>query len=614
MSTIVLGISAFYHDSAAAIVRDGEIVACAQEERFSRKKHDPRFPHSAINYCLEEAYIEPAELDAVVFYDNPLLTWDRVVKSCMAGGENSFEQFGKACRSVLGVKMWVQDKVRQTIGSLGKAGRLLFSEHHKAHAASAFYPSPFQRAAVVTLDGVGEWETTTLGMGADNGIEIYKVINYPHSIGLLYSAFTQYCGFKVNSGEYKLMGLSPYGEPTYYTTIRDELIDIKDDGSYRLNTAYLGYLDSLSMTNDNFHRLFGGKPRQPESRITRREMDLAASIQKVVEEVVLRLASHARKETGCSSLVMAGGVALNCVANGELLSKKIFEEIWIQPASGDAGGALGAALLATHVYFGLHRPANDGNRDRQKGSYLGPAYGSPEVEAFLQSRGYPYERITDPDHRARVIAEALAEGKVIGYFQGRMEFGPRALGSRSIIGDPRHPDMLSRVNMKIKFREPFRPLAPSVLLEHVSEYFELEIESPYMLLTAPVREERRIPVDPHAAPEAEGVHGIIRQIRSDIPAVTHVDYSARVHTVHDRQAPEYHRVIEAFRSLTGCAVVVNTSFNVRSEPIVCSPRDAYTCFMRTGIDMLVLEDFLLRREEQPPLPASDEWRNDYEPD
>ena len=614
MSVNVLGISAFYHDSAAALVRDGRIVAAAQEERFSRKKHDPRFPVSAIDYCLEEGYVEPAELDAIVFYDNPLLTLDRVLHNCMGAGPASADQFEKAARSILGVKVWVQDYVQRKLGTLGRRGRLLFTEHHQSHAASAFYPSPFEEAAILTLDGVGEWETTTLGRGRGERIELDRAIQYPHSLGLLYSAMTYFCGFKVNSGEYKLMGLAPYGEPIYADRIREHLIDVKDDGSYRLNVDYFGYLDGLVMTNAKFHALFGGPPREAESRITRREMDLAASVQVVTEEVMLRMARFLRAETGARHLCLAGGVALNCVGNGKIHAAGIFDEIWIQPAAGDAGGALGAALLASHAYFEQPRARGESGRDTQAGSYLGPRFSSSEVRAFLDRHDYPYEVVDDEDELARTVAGALDEGKIVGYFAGRMEFGPRALGARSILGDPRNPKTQSVMNLKIKYRESFRPFAPACLAEDVAQYFELDCESPYMLLVAPVREERRLPMDRAALRETDDMIPIVNQPRSDVPAITHVDYSARVQTVHPSDSPWFHRVISAFKARTGCGVVVNTSFNVRGEPIVGAPRDAYLCFMRTDMDLLVLENCLLWKGRQPVLEGDEDWRSKYELD
>jgi carbamoyltransferase len=609
--TTVLGISAFYHDSAAAIVRDGEIVAAAQEERFTRKKHDPRFPKHAINYCLEEAFIETDELDAVVFYDHPWLTLDRVVQSVAATAPRSAEQWAKAGSTLLGSKIFVDRYIRRALNS---DVRVLFTEHHPAHAASAFYPSPFDSAAIITMDGVGEWATTTVGRGDGEEIEMLREIDFPHSVGLLYSAFTAFCGFKVNSGEYKLMGLAPYGDPVYADVIREHLIDLRPDGSFRLNMEYLGFLDSPLMTNDRFHALFGGPPRQPESRITRREMNLAASIQKVTEDVVVAVARHARELTGLSDLVMAGGVALNCVANGVLDREKVFDRIWVQPAAGDAGGALGAALLASHTMLDVPRKRNPTGRDTQQGSYLGPAFSSAEVRALLDRNGYPYIQV-EPEERARLAAEALAAGKVVGYCVGRMEFGPRSLGARSILGDPRSPETQVTMNVKIKFRESFRPFAPSVLVERCGEYFDLEEESPYMLLVAPVRADRQIEFDTSGFQAGdEDMLALVRQPRSDVPAITHVDYSARIQTVHHDDKPDYHAVIQEFERLTGYGVVVNTSFNVRGEPIVCTPQDAYRCFMRTGIDMLVLEDCILHKSDQPAPSDDGSWRTEYELD
>jgi carbamoyltransferase len=616
MARIVLGISAFYHDSAAAIIIDGEIIAAAQEERFSRKRHDPRFPKHAINYCLEEAFVEASDIDAVVFYDNPLLTWDRIVQNSMMAGPAGAEQFEKACQSVLGVKLWVNDYVKAAIGGLGNEGRVLFTEHHMSHAASAFYPSPFQKAAILTLDGVGEWATTTMGRGEGSKIQLTKEIDYPHSLGLLYSAFTYFTGFKVNSGEYKLMGLAPYGEPVYAKQIRDDLIDVKADGSYRLNTEYFGYIDGLVMTNDKFAKLFGGPARKPESQISRREMNLAASVQHVLEDVVLKLCRTARNETGCENLCLAGGVALNCVANGKILRERIFKDVWIQPAAGDAGGALGAALMVAHHYYGLPRTMNPTGRDAQKGSYLGPRYRPEEVTAFLERKGIKYQRVRDPQERANRLAQYLDEGKVIGFMSGRMEFGPRALGSRSILGDPRRPDTQATMNLRIKYRESFRPFAPAVLPEMVSDYFEMDRESPYMLLVAPVRRERQLPMDNEAfrRGDSDDMLRVINQPRSDLPAITHVDYSARVQTVHKDDHADFNRLLAAFRARTGCGVLVNTSFNVRGEPIVCTPQDAYLCFMRTEIDVLVMEDCILLKPEQPKLEEKEDWRKQYELD
>ncbi len=616
MAKTILGLSAFYHDSAAALTRDGEVVAAAQEERFSRKKHDPRFPRHAINYCLEEAFVEAADLDAVVFYDNPIATFDRVVENTLAAGPRGRDQFIKAADAILGNKLWVNEHARRSLGGLGKAGKVLFAEHHMAHAASAFYPSPFERAAVLTLDGVGEWATTSLGVGRGAHLELFAEIDYPHSLGLLYSAVTAFCGFKVNSGEYKLMGLAPYGEPRFYELLRDKLIDVRDDGSYRLDTSYFGYLDGMTMTNERFAALFGGPARAPESRITRREMDLAASVQKVTEEVVLKTARHLRKTTGERDLVMAGGVALNCVANGKLVAEGIFDNVWIQPAAGDAGGALGAALLAHHMYFGEPRKAPTPGRDAQRGSYLGPRYSSEEVQAFLDRKGYPYQRVADLGERSAAVAKAIAEGKIVGWLSGRMEFGPRALGARSILGDPRSAATQSVMNLKIKYRESFRPFAPSVLRERCADYFDLACESPYMLLIAPVREDHRLPMDNERFRKGDDddMLAVLHQPRSDVPAVTHVDYSARIQTVDRETHPEYRALIEAFDAITGCAMLVNTSFNVRGEPIVCTPQDAYRCFMRTEMDLLVLEDFLVWRRDQPPFEDQENWKDTYELD
>lgn len=615
MSKLILGISAFYHDAAAALVRDGAIVAAAQEERFTRKKHDPRFPANAINYCLEEGFVDASELDAVIFYDNPLATFDRIVENALATGENGRAQFIKAAGQMLGDKVWVAEHVKRTIGTLGREGRVLFSEHHMAHAASAFYPSPFDRAAILTIDGVGEWATTSLGSGDGNTVRLFSEINYPHSLGLLYSAMTYFCGFKVNSGEYKLMGLAPYGEPRYYDIMQRELIDVRSDGSYRLDTGFFGYLDSMVMTNERFSALFGGPPRQPESPITRREMDLAASVQKLTEEIVLRTARHLRSITGERNLVMAGGVALNCVANGKIVEEKIFDQVWIQPAAGDAGGALGAALLAHHMYFNLARSTPTGGRDLQQGSYLGPRYSSAEVRAFLDRHSYPHQRIADQAERLQLVARALADGKIVGWFCGRMEFGPRSLGARSILGDPRSTTTQATMNLKIKYRESFRPFAPSILRERMSDYFELDCDSPYMLLVAPVRKERRLPMDLSRFHEGDDdMRGLINQPRSDVPAITHVDYSARIQSVDPDTHPEYHALITAFEALTGCPMLVNTSFNVRGEPIVCTPQDAYRCFMRTEMDLLVLEDVILWRHEQPPTEDKEDWKTTYELD
>ena len=607
MTPTILGISAFYHDSAAAIVRGGEIVAAAQEERFSRKKHDARFPKKAINYCLAEAFIEASELDAVVFYDHPLWTLDRVLKSVLTAAPRSEGQWLTASRSILGNKVFVEEFIRE---SLNGDFPVYYAEHHASHAASAFFPSPFEKAAILTFDGVGEWATTTLGVGEMDRIELLKEIRYPHSLGLLYSAFTYFCGFKVNSGEYKLMGLAPYGEPVYADLIREKLVDIREDGSFRLNTEYFGFLDSDKMTNDKFAELFGGPERDPESRITAREVDLAASIQKVTEEAVLATARHLRALSGKANLVMAGGVALNCVANGLLQRENIFDRIWIQPAAGDAGGSLGAALLVSYHHFKTKRNVS-ADADSQHGSYLGPSFTSDQVRAFLDRNDYLYHRMENRSQRSKLIARALVDGKIVGLVNGRMEFGPRALGARSIIGDPRRGDTQSTMNLKIKHRESFRPFAPSVLKEKCSDFFDLASDSPYMLLVAPVMENLRV-IGENGA-KTDDLLEKVNRTRSSIPAVTHVDYSARVQTVDKESNPWFYEIIEEFEWMTGVPIVVNTSFNVRGEPIVCTPQDAYRCFMRTDMDMLVMEDCVLNKTEQPAMHA-DNWKEEYEPD
>jgi carbamoyltransferase len=608
----VLGISAFYHDSAAALIIDGEIIAAAQEERFTRVKHDPRFPINAINYCMQEAFIDAEDLDAVVYYDNPLLTWDRIVKNSLGSDLQNTEQFKLATEAILGTKVWLKDHVMKALGGFGKTGKLLVSEHHFSHAASAFYPSPFASAAILTMDGVGEWATTTVGYGNDNEIHIQKQISYPHSLGLLYSAFTYYCGFKVNSGEYKLMGLAPYGQPIYYDLIMDHLVDVKSDGSYRLNMEYFGYHERDIMISEAFRSLFGEKERAPESQISIKQMNIAASIQKVTEEIVLKTCRSLRSESGEKNLVLSGGVALNCVANGKILQEGIFDNIWIQPASGDAGGALGAALHVYHNYLGQPRVLNNDGSDQMKGGYLGPQYNNHEIEDFLKKNDLTYHVLDKPE-RSKVIAKALSDGLVVGYMAGRMEFGPRSLGGRSILGDARSPKMQSQINLKIKYRESFRPFAPSVLEEKAGEYFDLNASSPYMLLVAPVQENRRLAFDLDAIQKVEMIDMIhlINEPRSDVPAVTHVDYSARVQTVNKNQNPHFHDVISAFEELTGCAVVVNTSFNVRGEPIVNTPEDAYRCFMRTEMDVLVIENYILYKHEQESVQEDTDWRNEY---
>ena len=609
MNPHVLGLSAFYHDSAAAIVRGSEIIAAAQEERFTRKRHDASFPRNAINYCLAEAFVDPPDIPVVAFYDNTALTIDRTVRNFITVAPAGEGAFVKAMSELLGGKLALRRELKQTLGA---ERPLWFVDHHISHAASAFYPSPYRRAAILTIDGVGEHATLTIGHGEGTKIELIRELNYPHSLGLLYSAVTGYCGFKINSGEYKLMGLAPYGEPRFVRTIEDNLIDIRDDGSFALNMDYFAFPYANVMTNERFHDLFGGPPRQPETRIEIRHMDLAASIQAVTENVMLRLARHARKITGEKNLTMAGGVALNCVANGKVHREKIFEGIWIQPAAGDAGGSLGAALYATHVGLGVERTS--GVRDSQKGSNLGPRYSSDEILSTLDRMKAVYERVDTPAQTERV-ARAIADGMVVGLLKGRMEFGPRALGARSIVADPRRPDMQATMNLKIKYRESFRPFAPAVLHERVAELFDFEGDSPYMLMTAPVRKELRrdFSWDSFRTQGADMLE-VINKPRSTIPAVTHVDHSARSQTVHPDDNGDFHRLLTAFHRLTGCPAVINTSFNVRGEPIVNTPEEAYRCFMRTEIDLLVLEDFLLWKKDQPKFEDSDDWRNKFELD
>lgn len=611
----VLGISALYHDSAAALCRDGEILAAAQEERFTRVKHDPSFPVNAIDYCLRAGGLTPYQIDAIAYYDNPLLTLDRWIHNVLAVGKDGENAIQRSLTPLFRDRLWVHGLALNHLKCLGRKNLFLTVKHHISHAASAFFPSPFQHAAILTVDGVGEWATTTLGVGRDNSVELLKEIDFPHSLGLLYSAFTAYCGFKVNSGEYKLMGLAPYGTPRYVDRIYDNLIDVKPDGSYRLNMRYFDYLRGVTMTNPEFEKLFGGAPRVGESSITQREMDLAASIQKVTEDAVLLLAKEAKRLTGGRNLVMAGGVALNCVANGRLLREGVFDRIWIQPAAGDAGGALGAALYAAHSYFGAPRTV-DGKRDGQKGTLLGPAFDSADILRRMTPYKAVHRECSTTDELCAELARLLAAGKVAGFFQGRMEFGPRSLGARSILADPRDPATQSRLNLKIKYRESFRPFAPSVLREKASEYFELDAESPYMLLCAPVRKERRREFDLTAAmTEGRGdMLPVVNTPRSDIPAVTHVDFSARVQTVSEEDNPLYYALLKEFERRTGCAVLVNTSFNVRGEPIVCTPEDAYRCFMRTDMDVLAMENILYLKEEQPALAEHGDWRKEYELD
>ena len=606
-STWILGISAFYHDSAACLVRDGEIVAAGSEERFTRKKGDASFPTKAVEYCLSAGGIGLGDLTHVGFYDKPLLKFERILETYVGTAPRGFGSFLKAGPLWIGEKLYQDKQIKQ---ALAWQGEVLYAEHHESHAASAFFPSPFDEAAILTIDGVGEWATAAMGVGQGNDIEIHKELHWPDSLGLLYSAFTYYTGFKVNSGEYKVMGLAPYGDPKYVDLIYRELIDLKEDGSFTLNQKYFNYLTGLTMTSEAFHELFGGPPREPESKLTQKEMDLARSVQEVCEEIMLRMARSLHRDTGMKNLCMAGGVALNCVGNGRLLREGPFEQIWIQPAAGDAGGALGVAQLIWHRHCKQPRRVTPG-RDSMKGAYLGPSFTDDEIEAFLKSVGAGYQRM-ERDDLLREVASLLADEKIVGWFDGRMEFGPRALGSRSILGDPRSPRMQAQLNIKIKFREGFRPFAPSVLQERVSDWFEIDRESPYMLLVAPVRSERQIPM----TDDQRRLWGIDRLNvpRSDIPAVTHVDYSARIQTVDRETNPNYYDLIREFERRTGCPVVVNTSFNVRGEPIVCTPADAYVCFMRTHIDYLVMGSFLLGKEVQKEWQETTDWRLEYQLD
>lgn len=647
----ILGISAYYHDSAAALVCGGQIVAAAQEERFSRKKHDARFPKNAIAYCLKEANLTLLDIDNIVFYDKPLVKFERLLETYLSYAPKGFRSFLTAMPIWLKEKLYLKTTLKREMAELGgckvkELPALMFAEHHQSHAASAFFPSPFEKAAVMCLDGVGEWATTTVWLGEGNQLTAQWEIDFPHSLGLLYSAFTYYTGFKVNSGEYKLMGLAPYGEPKYVDLILDNLLDLKEDGTFRLNMQYFNYATGLTMTNKKFDGLFGGPPRKAETKISQREMDIAASIQKVTEEVVLRLARTVRKDLDVEYLCLAGGVALNCVANGHVLREGIFKDIWIQPAAGDAGGALGAALATWYQYHNQPRTVQPAEvipdkpveelelaavgsktatvkakvkltkgvpvpRDAMGGSYLGPKFGDAEIKEYLDAIQAKYEYLEDAKLMPK-LAEILKEGNVVGWFAGRMEFGPRALGGRSIIGDPRNPKMQSVMNLKIKYRESFRPFAPSVLAERVSDYFEIESASPYMLLVAPVKESLR----KQMTAEQQQLFGIdkLNVPRSELPAVTHVDYSARIQTIHKETNPRYHELISHFDKLTGCGVIVNTSFNVRGEPIVCTPEDAYRCFMRTEMDYLVVENFLMAKTEQIAWEKDESWKDEYELD
>jgi carbamoyltransferase len=624
MPTRILGISAYYHDSAACLVEDGRIVAAAQEERFTREKHDARFPSSAVAYCLREAGVGTNELDLAGFYEKPLVKFSRLLETYAACAPRGWKSYLMAMPVWLSEKLWMSDAIREHLA--GYEGEILFGEHHESHAASAFYPSPFEQAAIVTMDGVGEWATSSIGVGRGNEIEMLRELRFPHSLGLLYSAFTYFTGFRVNSGEYKVMGLAPYGEPKYVKAIKDHLLEIQDDGSLWMNMEYFTYPHALTMTGRGFEKIFDGPARRPESRLTRREMDLARSIQEITEEVMLKMTAFAHRETGMRDLCLAGGVALNCVGNGRVLKEGPFDQIWIQPAAGDAGGAVGTALSLWHRYLEKPRlsPETSGAWERpsavpgrktvpryadgMEGSYLGPRFTEAEVETFLGAHGYPARRL-ERSALADHIAALVAEEKVIGLLQGRMEFGPRALGGRSIIGDARSPKMQAVMNLKIKFRESFRPFAPSVLREHVADWFELDGDSPYMLLVADVLPSRRLPV-PDDASTLWGIEKL-NVPRSTVPAITHVDYSARLQTVRRETNPLYYDVIDAFYRRTGCPIIVNTSFNVRGEPIVCTPEDAFRCFMRTDMDVLVLENFILVKTEQAAIAEDTTWRKEF---
>lgn len=612
----IIGVSAYYHDSAACLIRDGNIAAAAQEERFTRKKFDASFPTNAVRYCLEQGRISLADVDYLVFYDKPLIKFERLLETYVAFSPRGVQSFLAAMPVWLKEKMLLKSVLQKEMVSLNGVKRkqelppILFGEHHESHAASAFYPSPFNSAAVLCMDGVGEWATTSTWIGEGNDLTPLWEIHFPHSLGLLYSAFTYYTGFKVNSGEYKVMGLAPYGKPKYVKAIYDHLIDLKPDGTFRLKIDYFNFCTGLTMTNGKFDELFGGPPRKAETLLTQRDMDLARSVQDVTEEIVLRLARTLHRETGAENLCLAGGVALNCVANGRVLREGPFKRLWIQPAAGDAGGAIGAALTAWHKLEKQPRVV-DGKTDSMHGALLGPSYSNEDIEIFLKQKGVSYSRLNEEILFERV-AEELSQGNIVGWFQGRMEFGPRALGCRTILGDARNPTMQSVMNLKIKYRESFRPFAPSVLRERVSDYFDMDADSPYMLLVAPVLEKRRIPM----TAEQQSLWGIdlLNVLRSDIPAATHVDYSARIQTVDKERNPRYYNLLKIFEAKTGCAVLVNTSFNVRNEPIVCSPEDAYRCFMRSAIDMLVLENCLLYKRDQKPLERDTDWQREFELD
>lgn len=607
-STWILGISAFYHDSAACLIRDGEIVAAGSEERFTRKKGDSAFPSKAVEFCLQRGGITLDDLSFVGFYDKPLLKFERILETYLGIAPRGFGSFLKAGPLWIKEKIYQDKMLRQALSDYD--GEMMYAEHHESHAASAFFPSPFEEAAILTMDGVGEWATTSIGVGKGNDLQIVKELHWPDSLGLLYSAFTYYTGFKVNSGEYKVMGLAPYGEPKYVDLIYKYLVDLKEDGSFTLNQKYFNYLGGLTMTSAAFDEVFGGPPRVPETELTQREMDLARSVQDVCEDIMMRMAKTAHRETGLDNLCMAGGVALNCVGNGKILRDGPFKNIWIQPAAGDAGGALGVAQLIWHRHCGKPRVVVAG-KDSMNGSYLGPEYSDSEIESSIAAVGGKYTKLTRDDLTSQVAAH-LADGRIIGWMNGRMEFGPRSLGCRSILGDPRSPKMQADMNIKIKFREGFRPFAPSVLRERVSDYFELETDSPYMLLVAPVKKERQVPM----TADQKKLWGLdlLNVPKSDIPAVTHIDYSARVQTVKSEVNPDYHALLSEFERLTGCAVLVNTSFNVRGEPIVMTPLDAYRCFMRTHIDYLVIGTYLFAKGDQPEWKEEGDWRTEFQLD
>ncbi len=603
----ILGISAFYHDSAACLVQDGKIISAAQEERFTRKKHDSAFPANAINFCLSDSNITVEDLDYISYYDKPFLTFERILETYLSYAPLGINSFIKALPLWIKKKLWMKEVIRK---ELGYEGKIVFPEHHESHAASAFYPSPFQEAAFITMDGVGEWTTTSYGVGKDNNLDILAEITFPDSLGLLYSAITYFTGFRVNSGEYKVMGLAPYGVPKYKDIILKELIDLKDDGSFKMNMEYFDYCVGLKMTNPKLDKLFDGPPRKPESKLTQREMDIARSVQEVTEEAVLRMGRHIREKTGQKNLCLAGGVALNCVANGKLLRERIFDNVWIQPSSGDAGASLGAAMFAWYKYLGNERKA-DGEKDAQQGSYLGPKFENGYIADYLKKNNIPYTELSEEEMPEK-IADIIADEKVVGWFQGRMEFGPRALGGRSIIGDARSPKMQETMNLKIKFRESFRPFAPSVIRERVADIFEHDGESPYMLLVAPVRKEIRREM----TEEEQNLFGLekLHVPRSTIPAITHVDYSARIQTVDGQYNKRYYEMIKKFDEKHGCPVIINTSFNVRGEPIVCTPEDAFRCFMRTNMDYLILENYLLDKRDQKALEGDSDWQKEFDLD